>query len=541
MTDRVPRGRPPTLRAWIATACCLFATLLLASPAVRADAAATPAMSPQPGEDGTLAAAAAVLESDPRAAIILLTPHLEPAPGALTDTRQEALAIAARALEKLDLSLLALLHWQKVLESGQAEYAAEAFHRASRLAARVHNDDSLRLGMATLDPGTLPDPADRSHAFYLKGVQLDAEDRLTDAVAMLAQVPAGEPDYIRARLLMATVLTRMRQRTVAIATLQDLSISAQDRLAADDATSQLVQLTLARSLYGAGQVDEAIDIYQAFPRRSPAWLAVQSELAWAWYRKYAEQDDWTALDNAIGTVHTLVSPFFRDRYLPEPELLGAQLLYHLCRFVDGGRAVSAFLDRYTPVRDGLKAALSGECVEPGATLRVVLGWRAFSRGDGERPETRVPEPILQVERDRPSLAELERHLAHLATEREVLASRFGSGAGVISTRLSVMLDRHEQAIRSAYDRSLRGELQTTLWDLNQLMRQAQLIRLSMTSAEKTLYEAAAAGAVPVEPPSRRRRKARWPIATRQVWPFEGEYWADELGYYQSRAVPLCPD
>ncbi len=267
----------------------------------------------------------------------------------------------------------------------------------------------------------------------------------------------------------------------------------------------------------------------------------QTELAWAWYRTYVEQESWPALNRAIGTVHTLTSPFFQDRYLPEPDLLAAQFLYHLCRFVDGGRAVEAFLQKYTPVRDQLKAALKTECRAPGATLNTILAWRAFDRGEGPEPNTQIPPMLLERQRDRASLSELEQHLAVLAAERETLGARIGEAAGETFARLSALLEEHEQAIREAYDRSLRAELVQSLRELNQLLRQGRMVQLSMTSALKELYEAAAAGNIPQEPPSRKRRKQRWPRSTRQVWPFDGEYWADELGYYDSRAVPLCPD
>ncbi len=503
-----------------------------------AGAAARQASS-DPGDAQALAAARAVLENDARAALVLVHPLIADGT-APRSTRVQGFALAAEALDRLHLPVLSLLHWQRVLESGDVAWQNRAFHEASRLSRVVHNDDPLLVGMRRLDPAVLEDPADRAHGFYLRGVALDADDRLSDAVGALAAVPETAQDYVRARLLMAAVLTRMRQRAVAVATLEDLRLEARDRLEAEPALQELVQLNLARSLYGAGRVAEAIDIYQAFPRRSPAWLEAQSELAWAWYRTFMEQEDWAALNRAIGTVHTLTSPFFQDRYLPEPDLLAAQFLYHLCRFVAGGRVLEAFFQKYTAVRDRLRDALNTECRTPGATLRLVLAWRAYARGEAARPETRIPSMVLQLEEGRPSLAELERHLAVLAAEWDTLEAQMGSGGGEPFVRLSSLLREHEGAVRQAYDRSLRAELRRTLWDLNQRLRQGRMLQLSMTSALKNLYEAAAAGQVPREPPSRRRHRHRWPTADRHVWPFEGEYWADELGYYQAQAVPLCP-
>ncbi len=532
--SRVGRNEsPPALRGWTLAVFLFF---------VHRVAWAEPALTPEPQESSSvLDPVRAVFDSEPRAALLLVSPLLQD-PSALTPRdRVEALALAARALERLGLPVLGLLHWQQVLLSGNGPWVPEAFHRAAWLATEVKTEAPLLVTIARIDPALLEDPMDREHAFYLKGVGLDADDELSEAVAALSQVSKTHPDHVRARLLMATVLTRMRQRPVAIAILEDLLQDAPPPPSLPPDMIPLVQLTLARALYGAGRVDEAISIYEAFPRHSREWLEVQVELAWAYYRRYAEQDHWPSLGKALGTVHTLNSPFFADWYLPEPALLEAQFLYHLCRFVEGGRVVTDFLDRYTTLRDQLREALSGELNRPGSLLELVQAYRAAVRGEGALPETGVPGPILRRQRNRPSLDELEAHLRLISRERVALETLFGSQAGPAFERLDGLLDSHEQAIRAAYDRSLRGEFQQTLWDLNQLLRQAQLVRLSMTSAEKNLYEAAAAGRLPMMSPSRKHWKRRWPVKNRQVWPFEGEYWVDELGYYESRAVPVCPE
>jgi hypothetical protein len=54
-----------------------------------------------------------------------------------------------------------------------------------------------------------------------------------------------------------------------------------------------------------------------------------------------------------------------------------------------------------------------------------------------------------------------------------------------------------------------------------------------------LYEQAAATGRMPEAAVNAEREAR--LRKNQVeWPFEGEFWADEVGYYQVDAPPECP-
>jgi hypothetical protein len=268
---------------------------------------------------------------------------------------------------------------------------------------------------------------------------------------------------------------------------------------------------------------------------------VQVELAWAYYRQYVEQDDLAALNTSLGVLHTLNSPFFNERYLVEPALLEAQVLYHFCRFKDGSVRIEEFVRHYSALRDRLRSSLKNDLSNPGATLSTVLGYRRWSRGEGQAVSSAVPTCLLDLNLNRPGLDRLERHLDLLAVEKKRLDAYSAKWAPEVVARLRKLLVEHEDAVLDAYDRSLKMELYQTYRELNGLLKDAQMLKLSLLSAEQDLYEAAAAGNVPHENRSRKRLRRRWPSGDRQVWPFDGEYWVDELGHYQSRVTPLCPD
>ena len=75
--------------------------------------------------------------------------------------------------------------------------------------------------------------------------------------------------------------------------------------------------------------------------------------------------------------------------------------------------------------------------------------------------------------------------------------------------------------------------------ITRLESQAAQLEQEILQLEQRLYEQAAnIGKIP---DSKRnvKRKLRRKVDTR-MWPWEGEYWADEVGYYRIDAKPDCP-
>ena len=72
-----------------------------------------------------------------------------------------------------------------------------------------------------------------------------------------------------------------------------------------------------------------------------------------------------------------------------------------------------------------------------------------------------------------------------------------------------------------------------------MLSDTEIARLDILRLETQLYEQAAAIGEMAEARRMAQRNLRVPRGE-QRWAFQGEYWADELGYYRVTAVPECP-
>ena len=89
---------------------------------------------------------------------------------------------------------------------------------------------------------------------------------------------------------------------------------------------------------------------------------------------------------------------------------------------------------------------------------------------------------------------------------------------------------------------MRARVEKARAELTEMLQGIQITGVDITTLEADLYErAAATGTLNFGDPSARLKTLRREKKGYHVWPFEGEYWQDELGWYQVDARPDCPE
>ena len=77
-------------------------------------------------------------------------------------------------------------------------------------------------------------------------------------------------------------------------------------------------------------------------------------------------------------------------------------------------------------------------------------------------------------------------------------------------------------------------------ELTDMLQSIEITKLDLLSLEQQMYERAAATGV-LDQGSGRKRRDRDVRKGFREWAFQGEYWADELGYYVMNTTPECPE
>jgi hypothetical protein len=225
---------------------------------------------------------------------------------------------------------------------------------------------------------------------------------------------------------------------------------------------------------------------------------------------------------------TLHSPFFQREYFPESQIVKAIIYFEACRYPETRRIVDDFIKRFTRVMREIQQI--AESKDPAEKLynRIKQMQQTASRGDEEDATARVmsltlSDPEIKTARD--VVSQVEEQLALLKEMPEEF-QRNELGLELNENLRATLLDRMKAAGITA-----RKKFEHELYGLKSLLAQALRIKIEVARAEREIIQSKMRGEATEDD--------LVPAVQRSVvddehlyWPYEGEYWRDELGTYE---------
>lgn len=417
------------------------------------------------------------------------------------------------------------------LTTGKLPLASLAYAEALRLDPDIEGadaalqiadglGDAAPVALAMQDRAKAPGTGDQQSAnAVIVARELLRDGQLTKAEAWLKRVSADSPAFADSEAIRGVVLAAKGQNAEALAPLQTARAMGKSLEKGERFDEKLV-MNIARAYYGDKNYGQAIYHYSLVPRDSIYWPEARFEKAWAHFRA-------GDVPGTIGELQTHQSPFFDELWFPEAWMLRTQSLFVMCRYGAAIEGMDAYEARFQPVLEDLDRVL-GTLDANGAYTAVTTYL------DGQA--TDVPELVLRSYRAEDRIAEARKAAATYTT-----AAGSTSDLGANADHFAKMLTDRASALQSREGKRVLERIGRDRKELADMISGLELARIDILDRESRMFERAAATGV-LEQPDRKaelKRIAREKKGYR-VWPFQGEYWADELGWYQVNALSLCP-
>ncbi len=476
----------------------------------------------------------------------------DPATERFSALREDARFALSRSLERLGLYSPALAQVKLQLAQGpNARRFEENFEWLMTLGKRKVDEERVLEEVAkwSAQGGAqlLPEAA-RIEASYLlaryhfkRGRALAEAGRaeesgaaFDEALRAAASVPRTAPLYGRAMFVSGGALFQRGDYPQALEAFKEV-VRVNNRKTnpgADQALRELAFLQLARTHYGHEQNRYAIYYYDKISRGSGQWLEALFESSWAHFRV-------GEYERALGNLITLSSPFFKEEYFPEAHILKAVIYYENCRFAEARAILDAFERDYEPVHAELSRVVKEMAERDSGTWDELAAQREAGRRakeGGANPRLERVMKLVLTDRELRAASELLEE-----SDRELaLVARFGKPLqeSELGRELAGQLKAEREALSKRADLLVRAKLESELAQLTTFLSQALRIKFETTTKEKESLESTlSAGASGEE-----LRDYRYSVAVgdeRLYWPFEGEYWRDELGTYEYTLTRGC--
>lgn len=373
-------------------------------------------------------------------------------------------------------------------------------------------------------------PATLARINYLVAAIHQRRAQFEQARALLEAVPADSRVYAKSRYLLGVVLADPRfpgrpgeaqaldrAALAAFQSVVDVRDARQDDLAR---TRELALLGLGRLHYGRGEYAEASRAYEAVPRYTAYWDQALFENGFA---RFQNED----FGGALGSLQALHAPQFAGAFQPESWILKATVYYYSCLFDESKAALAAFEQLYEPMLAQIKPLLA-EGTQPTAVFDLV-----------NAPDSgKLPRPVAVWIRNNERIQGVIRALAQIDAEKRAISSVESWKGGRLAPESIAALDANRATLLQVGGTLAKARLQEAADNLRTFGDQTEIIRVQTALDEKDLL------AQGVDQKKLLTRQSLYrpamPGADWNYWKFQGEFWIDEIGYYQYTLKRGCP-
>jgi len=365
-----------------------------------------------------------------------------------------------------------------------------------------------------------------------------------EAIELFEKVDKKSPYYVKGKFFEGISYVQRRQSVPAVKAFQAIIDAIDDGVEGveDEARMKdLAHLSMARTYYSASvRLDEnnipkidpkklsaAVKYWNRVDEGSEYWLDALFEESWAYFMA----GDYP---HALGNIHTIESPYFPNAFYPEADILKSVISFTVCQYQDALTMVARMKKKYEPIKKELEAILDRyKDDESGAKFFQFLK-------DVREGKANLDPKIKPIVENALSDRQLLRNVEYVKVldkeaalfKKQPSSFRDSDLGGDITDALDLA---KEIAVRNAGTLA-RDRYQRYLDELNEHLRNAQKIVIDVVNGERGRLEG---GVDQLSAKDAETYGVVNPDDEHVLWPFDGEYWRDELGFYRQVVVSKC--
>jgi hypothetical protein len=457
----------------------------------------------------------------------------------LTKSQQAAiLQTHATLLLKAKQPILASLYAAQALRESP-EPLTEEYKRSWQILREVSKDHPLQNlleAVATsVNAQDKPIPIFGSDWNFFVGNALTKINRSEQALAAYQKLSATDRYYFPARFQEAMLHLDSGNKSAAINSLRTIVLSANNaspKISQDELLKLRDQahIALARIYYEDRKFSDSIRHYRLVRRDGAQFYDSLFEQSWALFLAGYP-------NHALGMLHGVRSPFFKETFNPEGTMLASIIYYWMCRYDDSRAELAEFITKHQKSTESLDRYLKKGITNPKTYYQLfentVTGVSSESLD--------LPREILNMAVQQDNLLYARDQFASVIGESQKLDTKgiFGSKKQIEGPRN--LLDKWISVIKDDIGTRLRQELMAMKQDYERLHDQGQFLYIELLMSKKDqLLGKELHSSTKITRVSQTDNIKGWARKT-QSWANDdkNEFWSDELGFHIYKLEPMC--
>jgi tetratricopeptide (TPR) repeat protein len=375
----------------------------------------------------------------------------------------------------------------------------------------------------------------RDELYFLLGKYYYQKGSFKEAVELFSAVPTSSEFYVQAKLFEGATHVREYQAKPAVEAFKEvLRVSVDNTDPKVKPFEDLANLSLARTFYSTGQFEQAAKFFDRVSPDSYDWANSLFESSWANFMLKQK-----GYSKALGNIHTIQAPFFENTIKPESVAEGlsvkATIYFYNCLYDRAQESIDEFNAIYPQVFVELKKLVATE-TDNSALYDTAVKIRKGTSGLPEQVE-RAARGVLgdmSLVKRFQYVEELDREL-----KQHDKAEPAWKSTNIAQTVFADLTLQRSLAVNEAGDLARRRIIRLTD-ELAQLIKRVIKIEYEILQGQKgALEQEIIQEQQIIQGPGAKRAEEIRVDDEHHMWPFTGEYWRDELGYYRVRIGNKC--
>ncbi len=472
-------------------------------------------------------------------ASIELSKVVEGESGDSEPNKQKAEFWMGKALYNMKYYSASLSYFDRIVQKGpsHAYYNATLKWLAS-LSRQLPDSTGILEKIGKYNRAELDQPAlekVRDELYFLLGKFYYQKGNFKEAVELFQAVPANSDSYVEAKLFEGATHVRQYEAKPAVEAFKEvLRTAAQSEDPRIQQYADIANLSLARTFYSTGQFDLAVKYFDRVSQDAYDWANSLFESSWA---NFMLKDK--GYSKALGNIHTIQAPYFDEYIKPESVAEGmtvkATIYFYNCQYDRAEEAIGDFNAIYPDVFQELKKLITGT-QDNGDLYEVAVKIRKQTSGLPEQVERAARGVLgdLTIGRRFDYVRELDNEL-----KRYDKADASWKSTNIAQNVFADLTLQRSLAVNEAGDLA-RRRLKRLTEELSQLIKRVIKIEYEILAGQKGELEEEVKQEQQVLHAGTGHRAGEIRADDEHViWPFNGEYWRDELGYYRVKIRNKC--
>jgi len=382
---------------------------------------------------------------------------------------------------------------------------------------------------------------------YMLGRYKYRNRQYEDAIRLFQKVDVESPYYVQSQFFSGISYVQIRKSVPAIKSFQRVEKALDDGAEGvedEGRMRDLAYLSMARTYYSSSikldaetnapnvnseKLSAAVKYWNQVDEASEYWLDALFEESWAYFMA----GDYP---RALGNIHTIQAPYFPGSFYPEADILKAVIYFSNCNYEAATTVVARFNKKHEPIRKELQKVLTQhfKSGSPEESYKFLLSVRDGTAGLDDSIKSIVENAMSdrQLLRNIEYVKVLDQEMEHFQQAPGQFKS---SGLGqqvqdALKLARSMAVQSAGKLAKSRFDRNLD--------DLDEHLRNGEKILIDITAAQRNLLDEKLQQGQVSKVDAKIYGVVK-PDEEHLLWPFQGEYWRDELGFYRQVVESAC--